>query len=93
MGESLVLSATAIGTYAFVAKPVRMISLQKQQRTVRASESGLAEHKGKMQGYFPVVMYVPECPDCGATDSALIYPKRIRENAHTQPKEKISNFA
>src|SRR6516165_4910366 len=34
-----------------------------------------------------------QCPECGITDSVLVHSKRIRENAHTQPKEKISNFA
>jgi hypothetical protein len=35
-----------------------------------------------------------QCADCGATDSVLVYPsKRIWENTHMQPREKVPNFA
>src|SRR6516225_12382529 len=33
-----------------------------------------------------------QCVGCGATDSVLVYPNQIRESAHTQPREKASNF-
>jgi hypothetical protein len=34
-----------------------------------------------------------QCPECGVTDSVLVCPKRIRENTHTQAREKAANFA